>query len=82
MFNKTVILCSILIFVACTQAYPAGFLVYNQDAAAAGMGDSFTAIADNPSAVFYNHAGINQLEGTQIRSGFHFVFPKKPFNCI
>ena len=57
----------------CSSGYTAGFLVYNQDAAAAGMGDSFTAIADNPSAVFYNPAGINQLEGTQLRSGFHFI---------
>jgi long-chain fatty acid transport protein len=53
--------------------------VYNQDATSAGMGNAFTAIADNPSAVFYNPAGINQLEGTQIRSGFHFVFPNTSF---
>lgn len=59
--------------------YPAGFLVYNQDATAAGMGNSFTAIADNGSAVFYNPAGINQLEGTQFRSGFQLVLPNTSF---
>lgn len=63
----------------CSSSYPAGFLVYNQDAAAVGMGNSFTAIADNASAVFYNPAGINQLEGTQLRSGFHLVFPDTSF---
>jgi len=63
----------------CSSGYPAGFMVYNQDAAAAGMGDCFTAIADNGSAVFYNPAGINQLEGTQLRSGFHLVRPQTSF---
>ena len=73
MLRKAVLFCILLIGLFCSSGYPAGFLVYNQDATAAGMGDSFTAIADNPSAVFYNPAGINQLEGTQIRSGIHFI---------
>ena len=71
----------VILFVGvyCSSVYPAGFLIYNQDAAAAGMGDTFTAMGDNPSAVFYNPAGISQLEGTQIRSGFHLVFPDTSF---
>jgi long-chain fatty acid transport protein len=69
----------LLLTVFCSSAYPAGFLVYNQDAASAGMANAFTAIADNPSAVFYNPAGINQLEGTQIRSGFQLVVPDTSF---
>ena len=82
MANKAVnaILFLIIIFnMFCSSGYPAGFMVYNQDAAAAAMGDSFTAIADNASAVFYNPAGMNQLEGTQLRSGFHLVFPNTSF---
>lgn len=65
--------------VFCTSGHPAGFLVYNQDAASAGMANAFTAVADNASAVFYNPAGINQLEGTQIRSGFQVVIPYTSF---
>jgi long-chain fatty acid transport protein len=61
----------------CSSGYPAGFMIYSQDAAATGMG--LLAIADNASAVFYNPAGINQLEGTQLRSGFHLVFPDTSF---
>jgi long-chain fatty acid transport protein len=53
--------------------------VYNQDATAAAMGNAFAAIADNPSAVFYNPAGINQLEGTQIRSGVQAIVPNASF---
>ena len=63
----------------CSSGYPAGFQIYNQDAAAMAMGNSFTAIADNASAVFYNPAGINQLDGTQLRSGFNLVLPNTSF---
>jgi long-chain fatty acid transport protein len=36
------------------------------DAFATARGNAFTATADNASAVFYNAAGLSQLEGTQI----------------
>lgn len=36
------------------------------DAFATARGNAFTATADNASAVFYNGAGLTQLEGTQI----------------
>lgn len=79
MAGKTIFFLVAFSTLLCSSAYPAGFLIYNQDAAAAGIGNSFAAIADNGSAVFYNPAGINQLEGTQIRSGFHLVFPDTSF---
>ena len=69
----------VIITISCSSGYPAGFMNYNQDAAAVGMGDCFTAIADNGSAIFYNPAGINQLEGTQLRSGFQLFFPDTSF---
>ena len=76
---KLILFSLILIATHYSSGYPAGFQIYNQDAAAAAMGNCFTAIADNGSAVFYNPAGINQLEGTQLRSGFHLVFPNTSF---
>ena len=79
MVSKTILFLVVFITVICSSGYPAGFQVYNQDAAAVGMGNCFTAIADNGSAIFYNPAGINQLEGTQIRSGFQMVFPSTSF---
>lgn len=36
------------------------------DAFATARGNAFTATAGNASAVFYNGAGLTQLEGTQI----------------
>jgi len=37
------------------------------DPFATARGNAFTATADNPSAVFYNAAGLTQVEGTQIQ---------------
>jgi long-chain fatty acid transport protein len=47
-----------LLFLAAAPAYPAGFSIFAQGAKASGMGLAFTAIADDPSAVFYNPAGL------------------------
>ncbi|YCM43180.1 outer membrane protein transport protein [Verrucomicrobiaceae bacterium 227] len=47
----------------------AGFRLLNQDAEAFARGNAFTATADNPSAIFYNPAGITQLEGHQLSIG-------------
>lgn len=69
----------ILITIVFYSDYCAGFLIQHQDAAAAGMGNCFSAIANNSSAVFYNPAGINQLEGTQLRCGFHLFSPNTSF---
>ncbi|MDQ8206473.1 outer membrane protein transport protein [Coraliomargarita sp. SDUM461003] len=37
------------------------------DPFATARGNAFTATADNPSAVFYNAAGLTQVEGTQVQ---------------
>jgi len=46
------------LFLAAAPAYPAGFSIFAQGAKASGMGLAFTAVADDPSAVFYNPAGL------------------------
>ena len=43
------------------------------DAFATARGNAFTATADNPSAVFYNGAGLTQLKGTQIHSNLFTI---------
>ncbi len=63
-----------IIFIAAAAALPApvfglGFLIPNQDATAIGRGNAFVATADNPSAIYYNPAGISQLHGTDIQIG-------------
>ena len=46
-----------------------GLLLIDQDAEATARGDAFVATADNPSAIYYNPAGITQLAGQQVRLG-------------
>jgi long-chain fatty acid transport protein len=51
-----------------------GFLLPDQDAFATARGEAFVATADNPSAIYYNPAGITQLEGNEIRGGFYGIY--------
>lgn len=46
-------------------------MIYDQDAEASARGNAFTATADNPSAIYYNPAGITQLPGHQVRVGLY-----------
>jgi long-chain fatty acid transport protein len=51
----------------------AGFRITAHGAKAMGMEGAFAAQADDPSAVYYNPAGITQIEGTQIQTGLTFI---------
>lgn len=51
-----------------------GFGLPDQDAFATARGEAFVATADNPSAIFYNPAGITQLDGNQFRGGVYGVY--------
>jgi long-chain fatty acid transport protein len=50
-----------------------GYLMPNQDPEAIARGDAFVATADNPSAIYYNPAGITQLPGGNIRIGVYAI---------
>jgi len=50
-----------------------GFRLPDQDAFATARGEAFVATADNASAIFYNPAGIAQLEGQDIRGGLYGI---------
>jgi long-chain fatty acid transport protein len=49
-----------------------GSRIPNQDPEAIGRGNAFVATADNPSAIYYNPAGITQLEGNNVQVGSLF----------
>jgi long-chain fatty acid transport protein len=53
-----------------TSAFGSGFLIPEQGAKASAMAGAFAATADDPSAIFYNPAGIaQQREGLSILAG-------------
>src|SRR5690242_6240628 len=49
--------------------YGVGFRLPNQDPEAIARGNAFAATADNPSALYYNPAGITQLQGQTLQIG-------------
>ena len=51
-------------------------------AKAAAMGTAFVAIADDPSAITHNPAGLTQLTGTNIYGGTTFVIPSTTYTSI
>ncbi len=51
-----------------------GIRLPDQDAFATARGEAFVATADNPSAIYYNPAGISQLQGLDVRAGFYGIY--------
>ena len=56
--------------------YPAsglGLRIADQNAYATARGNAFAATADNASAIYYNPAGIAQLQGQQLLAGTYAI---------
>src|SRR5689334_18205600 len=62
-----------LCLLAPLHAAAVGFRLPNQDPEGIARGNAFAATADNPSAIYYNPAGITQLDGLQVRAGLYFI---------
>jgi len=55
------------------QTYAGGFQIGEQGTKAMGMGNAFTAVADDPSAQWFNPAGSAFQPGTQIMAGADII---------
>ena len=55
------------------KAVAVGSRLPNQDPEAIARGNAFAATADNPSAIYYNPAGITQLKGQNFDVGLYLV---------
>lgn len=53
--------------------YSLGIRLPNQDPTATARGNAFAATADNASAIYYNPAGIAQLEASELRASVYTV---------
>jgi long-chain fatty acid transport protein len=69
----------ILVLCAAPTVFASGFAVYTQGASSLGQGAATIAHTDDPSAIFWNPALINKLEGTQIQLGTTIIFPSRKF---
>ncbi len=60
-------------FLAAAPAFPSGFQIMSQGAKATGMGLAFAAVADDPTAVFYNPAGLGWQQHFSSEAAFGFI---------
>lgn len=56
-----------------TRLGAVGFRLPNQDPVGIARGNAFVATADNPSAIYYNPAGITQLKGQNLTAGLYLI---------
>ena len=68
-----ILLAGLLSAVFSVSSSAAGFRLPNQDAFATSRGSAFVAAANNASAVYYNPAGLNQLDRQELRGGTYSI---------
>jgi long-chain fatty acid transport protein len=68
-FTRPLLLVLISILASSGTAFASGFSIFEQGAKATGMAGAFAATADDPSAMFYNVAGIAQQRRTSFMAG-------------
>lgn len=71
-----------LIFLYHNQLLAGGFQLNEHGAAAMGLGGAYTAIADDPSAIYWNGAGLTQLTGTNFLIGGTLIAPFSSFRGV
>lgn len=73
---------SILNLVFPLNASAETFRIIQQGGAATAQSGAFAAQADDPSAIFYNPAGLTQLSGTQIEMGTNLMNGRTRFKNL
>jgi long-chain fatty acid transport protein len=78
-FHKVLLalLTTFCILYTASVAYGSGFAVYTHGASTLGQGAATIAHTDDPSAIFWNPALINKLNGTQVQLGTTLIFPSR-----
>lgn len=74
----SLLLASLAVLLGSSAAWAAGSGAYRLEisgAAAVGTGSAFTGQADNPSAVYYNPAGMTQIKGNALSMGTALIQP-------
>jgi long-chain fatty acid transport protein len=72
-FTIRVLLLVSIALLSSSAAFASGFMIPEQGAKASSMAGAFTAIADDPSAIFYNVAGIAQQRRLSGIAGATFI---------
>ncbi len=70
---------SFFVFCTISNAHGSGFAIYTQGASSLGQGAATIAHTEDPSAIFFNPALINNLDKTRIELGTTIIFPSRKF---
>ncbi len=70
---RPLLLAPLLAVLLTHSSYGLGIRVADQSAAGTARSNAFAATADDPSAVYYNPAGITQLDGLNVLSGTYGI---------
>ena len=65
-----------------SNIFAGGFQLNEHGARALAMGGAFTAVANDPSAIYWNGAGLAQLSGTHIMLGTSLIAPQSSFRGV
>ncbi|MFH1197679.1 MAG: outer membrane protein transport protein [bacterium] len=68
-----------LLVIFSSRLFSGGFQINEHGAKAQAMAGAFTALANDPSALFFNPAGITQLKGTHFMGGVTLITPFSTF---
>jgi long-chain fatty acid transport protein len=78
----TVVLFALVILGQANLSHGAGFLIYEHGAAAMAMAGAFISVANDPSAIWHNPAGIAFLKGTQFSLGTTLIWSKASVDLV
>ncbi len=62
--------------------FAGGYQINEQGARATGMGGAFVALASDPSAIYYNVAGLGFQSGINLLGGINFILPSTTFKGL
>jgi long-chain fatty acid transport protein len=71
-----------LLLACASSAWAAGYAVWEMGTRSSAMGGVLTASAEDPTAVFYNPAGLGWLEGRQATLDFTVINPYTEFSGV
>ena len=66
-------------FLSVVDSYATGFAIFAQGGSTFGQADATIAHGEDPSAIFFNPALINQFPGSQVQFGTTLVIPDREF---
>ena len=69
----------VLSVLAVCITFAGGYQINEQGARAVGMGGAFVARASDPSAIYYNPAGLTSQNGINILAGMDLIIPSTSF---